>query len=254
MEFDQFACDYEHTLDRNIAISGETSTYFARYKALYLRRLLSPLFSGKVLEFGCGIGMLSGFLKEYLPAIQLDGFDVSKESLRRVAAGLRRQGIFTSDPDDLGSDYSLIVVANVMHHIAPEERRTVVQELADRLASGGRVAIFEHNPANPLTRWAVEHCPFDEDVVLLAPRETNQYLSQANLRVLRRDYIVFMPHFLAPLRLLEPWLAWLPIGGQYVIIAQRRDSEKTIGQHLNESKRSNGHHDRQAKEVIGAIP
>ena len=223
MQFDQFACDYERILDRSVAVSGENSAYFARYKALYLRRLLSPSFSGKVLDYGCGIGMLSRLLKEHLPGTQLDGFDVSKESLQRVAADLKCQGVFTSARYELGHDYCLIVVANVMHHIAPERRKTVVQDLADRLASRGQLVIFEHNPVNPLTRWAIEHCPFDEDAVLLSPAETNQYLRQANLHVLRRDYIVFMPHFLAWLRPIEPWLAWLPIGGQYVILAKKRD-------------------------------
>ena len=32
---------------------------------------------------------------------------------------------------------------------------------------GGLVCVIEHNPLNPLTRLAVNRCPFDADAVLL---------------------------------------------------------------------------------------
>jgi len=221
MHFDRFAGDYKQVLDQSLAVSGQDSSYFAEYKARYLRRLLSPDFSGKVLDFGCGVGLLSGFLKKHLPAIQLDGFDVSQDSIRKVETGLTAQGIFTSDPSQLAHDYRLIVIANVMHHIPPQERKHVVQDLAERLKSGGSLAIFEHNPANPVTRWVVEHCAFDDDAILLPPAETREYVNDGQLSLKRRDYIVFLPHFLAWLRLLEPLLFWLPMGAQYVMVAEK---------------------------------
>ncbi len=221
MEFDHFAGDYERILDQSVAGSGEDSAYFSEYKALYLQRLLTPAFSGKVLDFGCGVGLLSGFLKKHLPAIHIDGFDVSRESIQAINPALTEQGLFTSDTVQLSRDYQLIVVANVLHHIQREERQRVIRDLADRLAHGGRLAIFEHNPANPVTRWVVERCPFDHDAVLLPPSETGGYASAVGLAVARRDYIVFMPRFLAWLRPMEPWFGWLPLGAQYVTVGQK---------------------------------
>jgi 2-polyprenyl-3-methyl-5-hydroxy-6-metoxy-1,4-benzoquinol methylase len=151
MHFDRFAGDYKQVLDRSVAVSGEDSSYFAEYKARYLRRILGANFSARVLDFGCGIGLLAGLLKKYLPAIQLDGFDVSQESIGKVNPDLTSQGIFTSDLSQLRGDYGLIVIANVMHHIPPNQRPEVVNGLAKRLAHGGSLAIFEHNPANPVT-------------------------------------------------------------------------------------------------------
>jgi hypothetical protein len=81
------------------------------------------------------------------------------------------------------------------------------------------LSVFEHNPANPITRRVVEQCPFDEDAVLLYPAEVKRYLTHVNLRLLRHDYIVFMPRALAWLRPLEPALAWLPAGAQYAVLA-----------------------------------
>jgi SAM-dependent methyltransferase len=221
MEFDRFADDYEKILNQSVAASGEDSMYFAEYKAAYLKRLVPPGFAGRVLDFGCGVGLLSGVLKQQMPGAQIDGFDVSRDSIERVPAGLAAQGVFTSDLAALSHAYPLIVVANVLHHIRPGDRQAVFGELAARLASGGSLIVFEHNPANPVTRWVVERCPFDLDAVLLPPAETCGYARAAGLAVARRDYIVFMPRVLAWLRPLEPWIAWLPAGAQYAVSARK---------------------------------
>lgn len=222
MHFDQFADDYKQVLDRNIAVTGEDSSYFAEYKAKYLARMAGQNFRGRVLDFGCGVGLLSGFLKKHLPQATIDGFDVSRESLGRVDPQLLSQGCFTDNMSDLQGGYDLAVVANVMHHVPPGQRTETMQRLSKFLASEGRLSVFEHNPANPLTRWAVEHCPFDDDAILLPPKETMGYFRSTGLTILRRDYIVFMPRPLAWLRWLEPSLAWLPLGAQYVVLGEKR--------------------------------
>jgi len=221
MQFDRFANDYKSIMDGAVAVSGEESGYFSEYKARYLQRLLTPAFSGRVLDFGCGVGLLSGYIKQLFPGAVIDGFDVSNLSIQQVDPALRSQGIFTSSLFELPNDYSLIVVANVMHHISSEQRQNVINGLAERLVSAGMVAIFEHNPANPITRWIVEKCPFDADAVLLPPAETVGYLSNSGLVAKRRDYIVFMPKLLAWLRPLESWLGWLPMGAQYAIVGEK---------------------------------
>jgi 2-polyprenyl-3-methyl-5-hydroxy-6-metoxy-1,4-benzoquinol methylase len=223
MEFDRFAGDYEKILDRSVAASGEESAYFAEYKARYLARVVPPALGGRVLDFGCGVGLLAGFLARYLAPARLDGFDVSEESVRRVDPALAGRGVFTADAGRLASDYGLIVAANVLHHVARAERQETLRSLAGRLAPHGRLALFEHNPANPVTRRVVERCPFDDGVELLPPKESSRYLETAGLRVVRRDYIVFLPRALAWLRPLEPRLAWLPLGAQYAMIGEKEE-------------------------------
>src|SRR5258706_15954334 len=104
MEFDKFARNYEGILDQTVSLSGEDSEYFADYKARYLVRLLGTSFSGKVLDFGCGVGLLARCLKRRLPEIQLDGFDVSPESVSALDSNLTHQGTFTSDLTKLRRD------------------------------------------------------------------------------------------------------------------------------------------------------
>jgi 2-polyprenyl-3-methyl-5-hydroxy-6-metoxy-1,4-benzoquinol methylase len=221
MQFDQFAGDYKQVLDQSIAASGEDSNYFAEYKALYLARIFGSQFGGKILDFGCGVGLLSSFLKRHLPSARLDGFDLSRESIARIDSSLTGAGTFTSDQDRLDRNYDLIVTANVMHHVPQDRRPQIVADLANRLAANGKLAIIEHNPSNPLTRRAVDQCPFDADAVLLPPAETETLVRSAGLKVVRKDYIVFMPHFLFWLRPVEPWLAWLPLGAQYAVLGEK---------------------------------
>lgn len=194
-EFDLFATSYKQLLDQSLAISGDRSEYFADYKARYTAAMVSNGFSGKVLDFGCGVGLGSKFLKKYLPGATLHGFDNSNASLQQIDPSLSVQGLYTSDIRHLNHDYDLIVVANVMHHIPPQKRQDTIVDLRDRLSKNGKLLVFEHNPANPLTRWVVRHCPLDKDAILLSPKEIQTYIRHARLRLVRRAYIIFSRGF-----------------------------------------------------------
>jgi hypothetical protein len=87
------------------------------------------------------------------------------------------------------------------------------------LRRGGRIYVFEHNPFNPLTQWVVRHSPIDENAVLLRPSEVRLGLGRAGASAVRTDYIMFTPPRLRFLRPIDKALAWLPLGGQYVVSA-----------------------------------
>lgn len=219
--FDHYADTYKRIHTENIRVTGEDSEYFALYKARYIARRIGPRFSGRILDYGCGVGMIANFLRQALPLAGVDGFDPSDASLAQVDSDTRAQGTFTSDWTQIGRHYDLIVVTNVMHHVPPAERQEVISRLRDHLLPNGMLIIVEHNPLNPLTRWAVANCAFDDDAVLLPAAETSGYVSRSGLESVRRDFIVFFPRLLAWLRPLEPFLSWCPAGAQYVLIAQR---------------------------------
>jgi len=204
-------------LDQSVHLTGDTGEYFAQLKASYLARIFGADFSGRILDFGCGVGLLSQFLLLHLPACELHGYDPSADSIEQIQPWVQTKGKFTSRDDELDSAYDLIVAANVMHHVAVEKRRETISDLYSRLAPGGHVVVFEHNPANPLTRWAVHLCPFDVGVVLLWPGEVRKYFMHTGLRTVRRDYITFFPRWLAWFRPLEPVLSWCPLGAQYAV-------------------------------------
>lgn len=220
-DFDKYAASYRVLLDNSIAITGESGDYFAGVKAQYAALVLGAGFAGRVLDFGCGIGLLSRALAKQFPAARRDGFDPSSQSIAAIDPELRRSGRFTSDINELSRDYDAIVVANVMHHVPENDRRALVHSLAKRLSPEGRLFIFEHNPVNPLTRRAVDRCEFDVDAVLLPSREAIGYLAPAALALVQRHYIVFFPRWLKALRRLESSLKWCPLGAQYVVVGKR---------------------------------
>ena len=220
-DFDEFASSYRNLLDSSIAITGESADYFAGVKAQYVASVLGAEFAGRLLDFGCGVGVLSGALAKQFPAARRDGFDPSSRSIAAIHPELAKSGRFTSDENELREEYDAIIVANVLHHVPPGDRSAVVHSVARRLSREGRLFIFEHNPFNPLTRRAVDRCEFDADAVLLPSREALGYFAPAGLEVVQRHYIVFFPRWLRALRPLEPKLTWCPLGAQYVAVAKR---------------------------------
>lgn len=226
-EFDAFAGDYNRALRESLLASGETPDYFADYKAQYLarRNFISP--DSSILDFGCGIGNLTGALRRLVPGVRVDGYDPSPASLEHIPADVKGPGRFASDLADFPGGYDAVVLAGVMHHIQPEKRAGVIAESSSKLRPGGSLVVFEHNPLNPLTRRVVDTCPFDESAVLLPARETVNLLTETGLISIQRDYIVFFPSAFRALRPLEPALGWCPLGAQYAVTGTRGKEMKT---------------------------
>jgi 2-polyprenyl-3-methyl-5-hydroxy-6-metoxy-1,4-benzoquinol methylase len=210
--FDAFARDYRDVLDGSVG----SAAYFADTKAAWLVRRLGVDFAGRVLDYGCGVGLLAAAIARALPQTTLTGFDVSQDSLGAVPAELRGKHRFVGQLEEVGGEFDVCVLANVLHHVPVGERDGLLADLAARLRPGGTLAIFEHNPWNPATRWVVAHCPFDGDAILLRSRESCQRLRRAGLRDVERAYLAFLPPFLQRFAHLDAHLPHLPLGAQYV--------------------------------------
>lgn len=225
-DFDAYARNYRAMHNQSIRLSGESGDYFAEYKLNVLRRSCALAPGDRVVDYGCGIGMLTGRLAAAWPECRVLGFDPSSESLSLAAeavAGNRNVSLANSLEGADGTA-RLVVCANVLHHVDSADRAEVVAQMARVLAPGGRLVIFEHNPLNPLTRKAVADCPFDEGVVLLPRSETLDYVRRTGLTIARKDFIVFFPAALRGLRPLEPFLGGVPLGAQYCVQAIRGHS------------------------------
>ncbi|MDQ2643522.1 MAG: class I SAM-dependent methyltransferase [Myxococcota bacterium] len=217
-KFDGYAKEYSTMHDASVEASGESAEYFARHKVECLARLgIGP--ETALLDYGCGIGNLTCQLSPRYADVH--GFDPSLESLK-IARERAPQAKFTNDPAELpDARFGAAVLAGVLHHVPPAERPALLATVAQKLAPGGRLVVFEHNPYNPLTRRAVAACPFDDDAILLFPREVKRLLAATGLTGIRQDFVVFFPRQLAALRPLEPHLGWLFLGAQTMTTATR---------------------------------
>jgi SAM-dependent methyltransferase len=222
-----YASDYERIVEENFKIVTNDVAYFTSYKVEYLR--LKHLSPKRILDFGCGIGKAENFLKQAFPEAELWGCDVSEESLHLAQKSHSDVQFFLVEkPVDIerrSGMFDLIFVSCVFHHIVPEERLPWVESLAKSLSSNGKLAIFEINPYNPVARHFVATCVFDAGVTLLPLPKCKSLMAKAGLTCISGQYTLFFPWRKPFLNHLERFLTWLPLGGQYCVLAQKIRTE-----------------------------
>ena len=224
-EFNVFADEYEQLHSQNIRASGESPAYFANQKAemtAYLTAGSVP--QQRILDFGTGVGNSIAPLNRHFPSCALDGIDVSNRSLEVARARCPGLATFTHfDGERIAAAegaYGLAFAACVFHHIDHSEHERLLRELKRVIAPGGWLAIYEHNPFNPLTRHVVNTCEFDRNAHLITAGALKAVVRRAGFVRVRAHYCVFFPHFLRILRPLERALGWLPLGAQYCVIGR----------------------------------
>lgn len=224
--FDEYASDYAQTVNAAIAASGEDSAYFAELKAKLAAEELGPG-TKRVLDFGCGVGGSTRALAGVITDSRFTGYDVSAESIRQAQARGGERLAFVSGAEGDSAlpfgegAFDAAFTACVFHHVDRDAHARWARELKRVVAPGGRFVFFEHNPLNPLTRRVVKACPFDEGVILLGPWYAKRLLREAGFEVSGPRFYFFFPHLLRFLRPLERWMRWIPLGGQYYLVARR---------------------------------
>lgn len=221
-EFDPYATDYAATLNRALAVTGESVDYYAEQRIVHLARRLEQrgFQAANVLDFGCGTGTATPYFLRYLGVASVTGVDVSSESLQ-VAAGH-----FAGLPahfDDLANfqargQFDLAFCNGVFHHILPPQRLEALATIRLALRPGGLFAFWENNPWNPGTQWIMRHTPFDKDAVKISPLAAHRLLRSADFRVLSTDSLFYLPRNLRWFRPLEKLLVKVPLGGQYLVL------------------------------------
>lgn len=218
-KFDQYASSYSEAHAASVRLSGEGPAYFAEHKLGCLERLgIGP--EQRILDYGCGVGTLTRVLVRRYGDVS--GYDPSARSLEVARREIPGASFYEAEAAIPEQAFDAVILSGVLHHVPRVERAALVSSAARKLRANGRMCVFEHNPHNPLTRRAVRECPFDDDAVLLAPRELRELLSAAGLASVRQDYVLFFPRALAALRPLEPRLRALPLGAQTLTVGVRR--------------------------------
>lgn len=228
-EFDRFADEYDQLHEENIAVTGEKPEFFHEYKIKVLAQLAQDrsIRPDSILDFGSGIGNSTPFLHHYFTTASLTGTEVSQRSLDvaesrfpNISTGLLIDGQRIPAEDN---SFDITFSACVFHHIPHEEHLHWLKELRRVTRRGGMLAIFEHNPLNPLTVRAVNTCPFDENARLVRAKELVARYRESGWKDAKVNYHLFFPHVLSALRGLEPCLSWIPFGGQYSVTAINGD-------------------------------
>ncbi len=206
-------------------MSGADSDYFSEYKIVELLKFEDKNQSLKILDFGCGDGNSSVYIKKHFPNAIIYGVDVSKESVSlAVKKKISDANFVAFDGSNLPfneENFDLVFTSMVFHHIEHRLHENILNEIRRVLKKEGRFYNFEHNPNNPLTRKVVRECDFDKDAILLKPSYHRQLIIKSNFKKLELNYTLFFPrHKIFRIFLgLEKMLTWCPIGAQYYIRA-----------------------------------
>jgi SAM-dependent methyltransferase len=225
-DFDEYSDSYRRAVEESISFAGADLDLYTRIKAealLDLAQRVGPADRLAFLDVGCGVGETDRFIEGRVG--RLAGVDVAPRALERA----RNNNPWAEYRDyDVGEplpfedeSFDVCFAVCVLHHVPREQRTGLVGEMRRVSRRGGLVALFEHNPLNPLTRRAVSGCEFDRGAELLRRSEALELLSGAGLNRPEGRYIVFFPRESRLLRGIEGRLGWLPLGAQYAAFAQR---------------------------------
>jgi len=224
-EFDEFADDYDAALDRGLALTGESKTYFAEGRLKWLAGCLQKLGyeAGSCLDFGCGTGTAAPFISQLLGISEITGVDPSEDSLEVARADNESLGASYKNTASFGDSeaFDLAYCNGVFHHIPLLERAAAVGQVFRALRPGAYFSLWENNAWNPVTRYLMSRVPFDKDAILLWPRGARRMLREAGFEIVRTDFAFIFPGALKFLRFLEAPLHKLPLGGQYQILARK---------------------------------
>lgn len=186
-DFDRFAESY----------MGEFSPHVRRHLVERRAALIESKLAvrpGRVLDFGCGPGMLVHRLRK--AGIGADGLDISP-----AMVGIARHGpgeFYNLDwlGGEIPRDYDMAVSFGTLHMFS---RINVARCLAAMLSSvrpGGMVIAGDNNPLNPYWRILMRKFPMDQLAVRLPrSREIREGLQAGGGRVLREYRWGWMPDF-----------------------------------------------------------
>lgn len=224
-EFDEISSNYEKILDHGIFMSGEKSDYFAYNRVDHTAKLDAQFQSNsrKILDYGCGTGGSTKFLIDAFNPDTLLVADSSEMSLQILKEKHNLPQIQTiqlnSNVTKLNCD--ICYCNGVFHHIPPNERKKAAKFVFDSLKEGGRFYFWENNPWNPATHLVMSRITFDRDAIKIFPFQAVKLLQNVGFEITLINYMFILPRFLKILRPLEKLALSLPLGCQYLVLAQK---------------------------------
>jgi ubiquinone/menaquinone biosynthesis C-methylase UbiE len=213
----------------SLGVFGKFETAIVRYKSEYLKYIITPPpppgnKGFAILDFGCGIGRNIPYFKEFFPAADIHGCDISEESVMKAASDFPDCHFTTIETaEDLqvyNGSIDCVFISTVLHHIPHKEHTDWIKALYSIMKVNAYIVIFEMNMYNPLAKRFVYNCPFDDHAVMLKPSYCKKLVSDvfgsADLA-----YTFFFPWRNKFFITVEHLLPWLPLGAQYYVVAKK---------------------------------
>ncbi|MBP6385836.1 MAG: class I SAM-dependent methyltransferase [Pseudarcicella sp.] len=228
--FDQHAHQYREVHNESLSKVGFDSYYISEQKVRVLKQVKLVQEStriNKILDIGCGDGGMAIYFRKHFPNASYYGIDISEESIKIANdRQLENCDFRHSSGEKIPFDdhtFDLVMIAGVVMHVPKESHADFLKEANRILAKDGIMAIFEHNPYNPVTRRIVKLCPFDQRVVLSSPSYLKNILANFGQKNTETRFSLFFPNisifkYMLPF---EKQLYFVPLGGQYCLAMKK---------------------------------
>jgi len=177
--------------DVNLAVDREVNLWSdAEHAQTYLARRSSFAWSetayehlmewvppepGRVLDLGCGDGLVASLVMEARPGVEVVACDFSAEMLSRARERFAAEPAVTVVEHDLDAplpkewgEFDAVVSAFAIHHVSDDRKPVLYAEVFERLAPGGVFCNLEHvaSPTEELHQaWLAANgtAPEDDD-------------------------------------------------------------------------------------------
>lgn len=219
-QFDTHATAYDETTNESISFSGLKVDFFVRAKAQHILTEAKAHFADiaqiNVLDIGCGVGKYHPLLRNDFKSIS--GVDVSEKSIKiakKNQPSINYQIYKGQRLPFEDNHFELTYTICVMHHVPPSLWANFAQEMMRVTKPGGIALVFEHNPLNPLTRKAVNDCPYDKDAVLLRPKKVKALFKKAGAQESKTEHILTIPAISGIPKRIDRLFSNIPLGAQY---------------------------------------
>lgn len=190
--FDRIAGSYDETLPPHVV------RHYLDKRVAYV---LAKCPRGRVLDVGCGTGVLAGRLAK--EGYEVTGLDPSQGMLHVMAetepevTGVRGDGAELPFGD---AEFDVVTTVAALHHIAePEAVHATLVEMARVTRPGGRIVVWDHNPRNPYWRSLMKRVPQDDGSERLIPEEeVVRGLRDGGAEILSARQLGLVPDFVPP--------------------------------------------------------
>jgi SAM-dependent methyltransferase len=226
IDFNDYKDRYQKELQSAISFIGQDVDFFTEVKANYLldvaKRHFGDLKKLRILDVGCGIGLTDSFLTSSFGS--LEGVDIAEgvvEKARQANPSGHYQvydGKSLPFPDD---NFDLVFAICVMEYLTPDKWEVFLNEMHRVTRKDGVVAIFQHNPLNPLTRLVLNRCEYDSPHQQVSHSQMKKLFKRMGLSLVDDRFILFFPWRGKIFRNLEYRLGWFPLGAQYYIAGEK---------------------------------
>jgi len=197
--------------------------FLARGRARWLRRCLDGLGERPkhMVMLGRDRGSTSSELFGNLHIKSLVTIDVARERSHNGAlrsADGRATLVHVSDYRATQSA-DLAFAHGVFDHMPERERSAAAVLVYRSLSSGGLFAVWQQNPWSPSAMWSPRER--DGGSGKLTARDTRRLLRGVGFDIVHTTSPLFFPQSLSWCTPLEPILAPIPIGGEYMVLARK---------------------------------